>query len=471
MDFETIEDIDEMEFEEDEEGSEITPTEMPEFIRTSRNIRKKNHEKIRSFLGKGRQEQVSVIRPRFYSGLLAWAIKHYIEQAKWKTVKVIGRNAEAPDYSDVPTDYEKQENALTLGYLLLERDNSKVVLSVRIRYDLAASVLITSTSKKIAKEVAKGIENMAQGKNLYHGKKLELNGSIDFLKLPKKNWADLALDPLLKDEIRRNTVDFLNRKEEFGKYGIPFRRGVMLSGEPGTGKTLINKIVMNESCDITCISAVPGNLVHTSYIRELYKLARDLKPSMVFMEDIDLVGENRRMSKGPVLPQLLAELDGVEECTDIVTIATTNFIENIDDALRKRPSRFDRIIQIPLPSLEQRREFVNYLANKIPMADDIKEYMACRTENMTPAQIQEMAYSLVIEHEHVPKCAELGCCQFSKNDVDKILPLVNGERRGRELGFMRAGSNGGNSLGIERLRILNSESEHISKKTGGDNNV
>jgi cell division protease FtsH len=448
------EEIDNDEFDDiDEEDSDEM---MPDFIRKSRRIRERNLETIRSFLSKRRQEQVSVIRPRYYSDLLVWAVKNYVKDEKWKIVKVMGRDAEVPDYCTINTDYDKLDNAMCAGYMLLEKEDSKLVISLKIDYHYAASAVIIGNRKKVVRDFARGIRELAQGKNLYRGKKIEYGGFIQFLKLPVKAWDDLALDESLKEEIRTNSVDFLNRKAELVKYGINPRRGIILAGEPGTGKTLIGKIIMNQSPGITCISAVSGNLASVKYIHELYSLARDLKPSIVFLEDIDLIGEDRRRIKGAALPALLAELDGVEECADVVTIASTNFLDSIDDALRKRPSRFDRIIRLPLPSLEQRRGFIRYLSRKIPMSEEVQEYMACRTENLTPAQIQEVAHSLVIERKINLRSGEQDSCKFKKGDVDRVLALVKADKRDRELGFARAGNNGRNGSGLEHTRVLNS---------------
>ncbi len=92
-----------------------------------------------------------------------------------------------------------------------------------------------------------------------------------------------------------------------------------------------------------------------SYIPQLYELAQDISPCIVFIEDIDLISQNRMgwgYTKGTAILSLLSVLDGVEECYEIVTVATTNHLETLDKAIDRRPLRFDRIIEIPYPSLE-----------------------------------------------------------------------------------------------------------------------
>ena len=412
---------------------------------------KRNLDIIRQFLGKGKQVHSPIIRPRYYGDLLAWALQRYLQSEGWKVAKTLGYYGSIPRYTDVNTDYDKYENVLCFGSLLLQKEDNRVVASIKADSEHPALLVIASHRKKEGQTFAEAVGNIAKGQTLYLGKKLQLGHHIRFLSLPSKSWHDLTLDPSLKDEIYVNTVGFLNRTDELARYGIPPRRGVMLVGEPGTGKTLISKILMNHSPGITCIVAHESGLTHSEYIDELYELAQDLNPSIVFIEDVDLIAEDRReshYSRGQALSSLLSRLDGVEECTEVVTVATTNFLENIDKALRERPSRFDRIIQLPSPAVEQRNELIQSLSQRIPMDEDIQDYLARRTMGFTPAQIQEVAYSLVIERKHSLDGDEPGNCEFSRDDVDNVMAKMN--RTNREMGFRKAGRNGDGS-GVEAV--------------------
>jgi len=314
-----------------------------------------------------------------------------------------------------------------------------------------ASLVMLSRSKKEAYSFAQGVDETAQGQNMYQGKKLEFARHIRFLKLPSKNWDDLTLDSTVKYDIQANTVGFLNRLPELAGYGIPPKRGVILVGEPGTGKTLICKTLINHSPEITCIVAYQGALGDSTYIYNLYELAQDLAPSIVFIEDIDLVGQDREESnycRGEGLFTLLKALDGVEECDRVVTVATANSLETLDKALRERPSRFDRIIQLLPPSLEQRKEFIQSLSQRIPMDEDAQDYLARWTEGYTPAQIQELAYSLAIEHKHRPGCNELGHCKFDVEEVKNVLSRRN--KKNKVIGFRKLSDNG-NGSGVNTI--------------------
>ena len=429
----------------EEDVEEVDPDDEMHPFYNPYQARKRNLDTIRAFLGSGKQTQIPIVLPRYYGDLLAWALQRYIERDGWKVVKAIGTYGLTPSYTNVSTSCDEYENVLSRGSLLLLKEDSRIVTTIKAEDPRPpASLVVASCRKKEARKFADGVESIAKGPNLYGGKKLEFGGRIRFLSLSPKSWEDLILAPALKNEIEANTVGFLNRRAKLATYGIPPRRGVILVGEPGTGKTLISKILMSRSPGITCIVAHQSGLEHSRYIYELYNLAEDLKPSIVFIEDIDLVGEKR----GEGLFSLLSALDGVEECRDIVTVASTNFLEVIDKALTERPSRFDRIIQLPPPSLEQRSELIRSLSQKIPMDENIQDYLARRTEHYTPAQVQEAAYSLVIDQGHSLDCDEPGGHEFGMTDVDNVLAKIS--RRTRELGFKRLG-NSGNGSGVEAV--------------------
>jgi len=457
MDEDTIQEIP-LDEHEDQDDEVFTFEESEEMAK--RRYRR-NQQTIRDFLGAGKQEQQSVVTASYYSDLLALTLKRHVDTAGWKTVKVLAIGSEGPHYGTVSTGDGQSEDVLCHGCLLLTRGDDRVVASLRTYQEgpFDANLLVIGSQMQTVKEFIDELSALFSGRGMYQGKKIELGRTIKFLDLAGKGWDDLALSAALKDQVRINTVDFLARSQELASYGIQPRRGIILAGEPGTGKTLIGKIIMNQSPGVTCILAKPSYLAFSEYIYNLYQLARDLKPTIVFLEDIDLIGEDRRRLKGPALPTLLAQLDGMAEvCTEVVTVATTNFLEDIDDALKKRPSRFDRIIRLPLPDLEQRRAYVGYLSKRIPMCDDIRDYMARKTEGLTPAQIQEVAHSLVIEHSHRPFCGEGEKCTFAREDVDSVIELIGGSRNGH-IGFPAVGRTMDDSPVVGTSRILNTQGQ------------
>lgn len=400
---------------------------------------RKHQATIDEFLGKGRRTTSAGIVARYYAELLTWALHRHIEREKWTVICVLGYHASEPVYIDISTDYDKCENLLMNGRLLIRRGNTHFVVTLHVESCWRGSVQVEglAVAENKIRAFIDGVTTIVKEENFYRGKKLEFAGRIRFLKVKDKSWDSIILDPAMKKEIRANTIDFLMKEKLWAEYGIPQKRGVMLAGEPGTGKTLICKALMAEADGITCITTNGYALTDDDYITDLYELAQDLSPSIVFIEDIDLIGLNREeyhYQQGPALLALLAVLDGVEEEQEIVTVATTNNLETLDKALSQRPSRFDRVIKLSLPSREERSKLVKLLCKEIPMDELIQDYVACKTEHCTPAQLQEIVYSLVIEYTSELSDTLLPRLRLSKDDIDKAISKVNSRNRQR-MGF------------------------------------
>lgn len=429
----------------DNEEGEV-PADLSWRQRQRQEFRHKSRETVDQFLGRGRRTNVAGILPSYYGELLTWALHRYLEREGWKIVSTLGYRGPEPVYMDVSTDCGSGENLLMNGQLLIERGDSRFIVTVDVNPRWRGSVQVegAANEKEEITAFVAGVINVAEQENIYRGKKVEFAGRIRFLNVAEKSWDSIVLDAETKAEIKANTVGFIKRGEQWNKYGIPLKRGILLAGEPGTGKTIICKALMGEASDITCITTNGYALDDDDYVTELYELAGDLSPSIVFIEDLDLIGQNRMefgYQKGSALISLLAALDGVEEQKGIVTVATTNCLETLDKALSQRPSRFDRVIRLSRPSLEQRLELVRRLCHKIPLHQAAQEYIARRSEGCTPAQVQEIVHSLAIEHgEEAPDSG----LSFSEEAIDHVISRING--RSRPLGFSISGNHGHNGL-------------------------
>jgi len=360
---------------------------------------------------------------------------------KLKSTASLGDRGSEPVYVDVNTGSET-ENLLRDCQVLIERGELRCIVTVDFNPRWRGSVQLEGPAKK-QKEMADfiiGVLAIAEKENFYRGKKIEFSGRIRFLHVKDRSWDSIVLDSETKREIKANTVDFLRRGDEWSKYGIPLRRGILLAGEPGTGKTIICRALMTVAEGITCITTSGYALDDDDYITELYELAEDLSPCIVFIEDIDLIGQNRMefgYMRGPALLSLLSVMDGVEEQREVVTIATTNCLETLDKALRQRPARFDRVIKLSRPSIEQRIELIRRLSEKIPLDDETQEYIAGKTESCTPAQLQEIIYSLVIQ-----RTTESPELTYERGEIDRIISRVNNGKIHR-LGFTGNNNNNG----------------------------
>ena len=182
---------------------------------------------------------------------------------------------------------------------------------------------------------------------------------------PKTTFADVAGYEGAKLEIRE-VVDFLQQPERFARAGAMAPRGVLMVGPPGTGKTLLARAVAGEA-GVPFFSVTGSSFVEmfvgvgAARVRDLFQEARKRAPAIIFLDEIDAIGQRRGGSgvvvsndeREQTLNQLLAEMDGFDPATGIVVLAATNRPEVLDPALL-RPGRFDRQVTIPLPTLPER---------------------------------------------------------------------------------------------------------------------
>jgi len=195
-------------------------------------------------------------------------------------------------YGTVNTAPGRWEHVLCNGIVLLSRGRERLVVSVRVRPDDAGAVVLSSHSDSdMASQYAVSIRRVMHDENPYRGQKVQFGVTLSFLDVPHKGWEDLILAPGIKEEVVEHSVSFLQRADALAEYGIAPRRGLLLAGRPGTGKTLICKVLMNESPGITCIAAHSSGLTLPRHIEELYDLARDTSPSIVFLEDLEPIGQ------------------------------------------------------------------------------------------------------------------------------------------------------------------------------------
>jgi cell division protease FtsH len=402
-------------------------------------IKRKNRATIDEFLGPGRRITAVGTMPRYYVELLIWALQRYRERENWRTVATLGYADPEPVYIDVSTGYDTSEDLLLSGQLLVERDDDHFTVTVDVNSRYGGSVQVQGPAEKQDKIQAfvDGFMTIAREENIYRGQKIEFSARVQFLNVKDKSWDSIIVDPAIKREVRANTVEFLRERERWVRYGIPQKRGVLLAGEPGTGKTVICRALMAEADGITCITTNAYKLCSDQYISDVYDMAQNLSPSIVFIEDVDLIGLNREgyhYQHGPALLSLLNVLDGIEEKHEIVTVATTNNLEALDKAISRRPSRFDRVIKLPLPSLEERRKLVGLLCQKIPIDVPTQDYISSKAEGCTPAQLQEIVYGLAIEYRDDSSQTPSFCLDISRDDIERAISNINGRNK-RHLGF------------------------------------
>jgi transitional endoplasmic reticulum ATPase len=212
----------------------------------------------------------------------------------------------------------------------------------------------------------------------------------------------------LKDELQRlrETIELpLRHPELFQKLGIEPPKGVLLYGPPGTGKTLIAKAVASES-GAHFISIAGPEVISKYYgeseqrLREVFEEARENAPSIIFIDELDSIAPRREEVTGEVerrvVAQLLTMMDGLEERGQVVVIGATNRVDAIDAALR-RPGRFDREIEIGVPSELDRIEILKIHTRGMPLAEDVSlDTLGQQTHGFVGADLAALAREAAI---------------------------------------------------------------------------
>ena len=226
-------------------------------------------------------------------------------------------------------------------------------------------------------------------------------------------------------EIREAVEDPLLRPELYKRVGIEPPKGVLLVGPPGTGKTLLAKAVAHQT-NATFIRMVGSELVQkyigegARLVRELFEMAKDKSPSIVFIDELDSIGAKRLdvATSGDrevqrTLMQLLAELDGFNPIGEVKIVAATNRPDILDEALL-RPGRFDRIIEIPLPNFDGRLEIFKIHVKRMNVDDSINiNDLAAKSEFASGADIKSI-------------CTEAG--MFAIRDNRDMVTMIDFER-------------------------------------------
>lgn len=207
--------------------------------------------------------------------------------------------------------------------------------------------------------------------------------------IEKAAWSDLVLPESTVKTLRENTIEFFESEGEFERMGIPWKRGILMTGPPGNGKTHAIRVLLNQLPVPRLIVKNLGD--DADDVQDVFDKVRELAPCVLVLEDID------SLIKPGLLSAVLNSLDGTEPLQGVLVLATTNHPERLDPAIRNRPSRFDRVLEFGPPALAERRRLLRKFLMKAPeearpTPSEIAG-LAKQTDGFSYAYLKELAVS------------------------------------------------------------------------------
>lgn len=316
----------------------------------------------------------------------------------------------------------------------------KLVAGVEILY------LPNSAGTIFARDTFSALEQAVRESRLYRGKVLSLEGgeaysgrpnAIVVHRLPPVARDDVILPAPTMQLLDRNIFGFTESRAGLKKMGQASQKGILLYGPPGTGKTHTIRYLASNLPEHTTL------LISASQVAQLDRymlLARLLQPSMVVIEDVDLIGRDRNEMRGPneesLLNRLLNEMDGLHRDAEILFVLTTNRPEAIEAALSSRPGRVDQAIEVPLPDAECRSRLLRLYAAQMNIPEDVASQAVAQTEGVSSAFIKELVRRLAQESIARGAAGEVGM-----SDLESVLhDLLNRGGTGLNHALLGAGA-------------------------------
>ena len=330
------------------------------------------------------------------------------QQRRWMSLSDLVASAQhagvgfgSVDLQNLPVGPDDTLACVAFGLYLVEDRGRKLVALVRAADEQSGqndvTIEILCHDREVARAMLDEVRALMVQRNVFRGQMVSFGdtqlgqmgiGPIVFHRRPDVGRDAIVMPEGLLDRVERQVFGIAEQRDRLRAGGQHVKRGLLLHGPPGTGKTLTVRYVAGRSRDHTVVVLTGGGL---GMIRPACALARMLQPSIVVLEDVDLVAQHRGFAEtNPLLFDVLNQMDGIDEDADVSFVLTTNRADLLEPALAARPGRVDLAIEIPLPDDDGRRRLVELYARGLYLQLSDLDEVVRRTAGVTASFIKEL---------------------------------------------------------------------------------
>jgi hypothetical protein len=336
----------------------------------------------------------------------------------------------------------KVQQAVRAGlYLVQQGATRSAILLLLAAGDMgemsAVQLHVVADEAGMAAEIATTLRALALEHNVFRGQVIsfgremfgERAAALQFHARPTMEDADVILPAETLAMIRRQVVGVAEHREQLLAARQHLKRGLLLYGPPGVGKTHSVRYLVSQLLDVTIVELSGDSL---RLISTACSVARTLQPAMIVVEDVDLIAEDRGMHPGhhPLLFQLLNEMDGLAEDADVVFLLTTNRPDVLEPALAARPGRVDQAVAMELPDADARRRLFALYRGNLSVDESNLSSVIERTDKVTASFLKELLRraALIAADENTGGALEVTADQLDAA-LDELLDTRNAMTR------------------------------------------
>lgn len=311
------------------------------------------------------------------------------------------------EYAAVKTAHDSSRQVVSFGVWLLSLEGEPVVALQRgARPEFGqqkARLEVVAARADLAESVIDRVRERMTELSVLRGKVLSFTATefghegagMTFLPRPSVSAGDVILADGVLASVTRHVVGIGRHRDRLTSAGQHLKRGVLFYGPPGTGKTLTVRHLLTSTVGTTAVLLTGPSI---RFIAEAAEVARAMQPSIVVLEDVDLVAGDRSMHYGPqpLLFSILDALDGLEGDADVTFVLTTNRVEDLERALVERPGRIDLAVEFALPAQAERRRLFALYARDLPFPAEVVEAAADRSDGVTGSFAKELMRRVVL---------------------------------------------------------------------------